>query len=122
MGMATTMLPAPDLLPAVLPTDRLGAKGVARPDLRAEYLRGASPGDPVSSVYGLQLHGGGYLELCAYLQAHFGLIGRIEYRDAFITLIDPVWPAFVISRKPTCLLISTNSLPGILPISVLVRP
>src|SRR5437763_6036544 len=35
--MATTMLPAPDLLPAVLPTDRLGAKGVARPDLRAEY-------------------------------------------------------------------------------------
>jgi hypothetical protein len=61
-----------------------------RADLRAEYLRGASPGDPVSSVYGLQLHGGGYLELCAYLQAHFGLIGRIEYRDAFITLIDPI--------------------------------
>src|SRR5438067_3127489 len=37
--MATTMLPCPDLLPAVLPTDRLGAKGVARPDLRAEYRR-----------------------------------------------------------------------------------
>jgi hypothetical protein len=58
-------------------------------DLRAEYLRGASPGDAMNSVYGLQLHGGGYLELCAYLQAHFGVIGRIEYRDAFITLIDP---------------------------------
>jgi hypothetical protein len=43
----------------------------------------------MNSVYGLQLHGGGYLELCAYLQAHFGVIGRIEYRDAFITLIDP---------------------------------
>ena len=37
--MATTMLPCPDLLPVVLPTDRLGAKGVARPDLRAEYRR-----------------------------------------------------------------------------------
>lgn len=60
-----------------------------RADLRAEYLRGASPGDALNSVYGLQLHGGGYLELVAYLQAHFGLIGRIEYRDAFITLIDP---------------------------------
>src|SRR5688572_19138139 len=35
--MATTMLPPPALLPAVLPTDRLGAKGVARPDLRARY-------------------------------------------------------------------------------------
>jgi fatty acid desaturase len=37
--MASTMLPAADLLPAVLPTDRLSAKGVARPDLRAEYRR-----------------------------------------------------------------------------------
>ena len=33
------MLPPPDLLPAVLPTDRLGAKGVARPDLRARYRK-----------------------------------------------------------------------------------
>src|ERR1044071_8966043 len=37
--MATTMLPPPDLLPAVLPTDRLGPKGVARPDLRAQYRK-----------------------------------------------------------------------------------
>jgi fatty acid desaturase len=37
--MATTMLPRPEHLPAVLPTDRLGAKGVARPDLRARYRR-----------------------------------------------------------------------------------
>ena len=35
--MASTMLPAPELLPAVLPTDRLGAKGVARPELRSRY-------------------------------------------------------------------------------------
>ncbi len=37
--MATTMLPSPEVLPAVLPTERLGPKGVARPDLRAEYRR-----------------------------------------------------------------------------------
>jgi fatty acid desaturase len=37
--MASTMLPSSDLLPAVLPTDRLGIKGVARPDLRARYRK-----------------------------------------------------------------------------------
>ena len=37
--MAITMLPPSDLLPAVLPTDRLGARGVARPDLRARYRK-----------------------------------------------------------------------------------
>ncbi|HEX3902137.1 MAG TPA: hypothetical protein VH853_04750 [Polyangia bacterium] len=63
-----------------------------RADLRAEYLRGSSPGDPVNGVYGLHLYGGGYVELVAYLQAHFGLIGRIEYRDAFIWLGDPNAP------------------------------
>ncbi len=63
-----------------------------RADLRAEYLRGASPGDPLNQVYGLHLYGGGYLELVAYLQAHLGLIGRIEYRDAFIWLGDPNAP------------------------------
>ena len=33
------MLPPPELLPAVLPSDRLGVKGVARPDLRARYRK-----------------------------------------------------------------------------------
>ena len=33
------MLPPPGLLPAALPTDRLGPKGVARPEVRAEYRR-----------------------------------------------------------------------------------
>jgi fatty acid desaturase len=37
--LTRTMLPPPDLLPAVLPTERLGAKGVARPDLRARYRK-----------------------------------------------------------------------------------
>ncbi|HVZ87842.1 MAG TPA: hypothetical protein VHG72_12785 [Polyangia bacterium] len=63
-----------------------------RADFKAEYLRGGSPGDPTNQVYGLQLHGGGYAELDAYLHAHFGLIGRIEYRDAFIWLGDPNAP------------------------------
>ena len=38
-AMATTMLPPADLLPVVLPTERLGAKGVARPDLRVRYRK-----------------------------------------------------------------------------------
>src|SRR6184192_3139738 len=37
--MASTMLPPPELLPAVLPTDRLGVRGVARPDLRSDYRK-----------------------------------------------------------------------------------
>ena len=37
--MASTMLPPSELLPAVLPSDRLGIKGVARPDLRARYRK-----------------------------------------------------------------------------------
>jgi hypothetical protein len=63
-----------------------------RADLRAEYLRGASPGDPVNQVYGLKLHGGGYVELDGFLASHFGVIGRIEYRDAFIWQGDPSVP------------------------------
>ncbi|MGH9307663.1 MAG: fatty acid desaturase [Acidimicrobiales bacterium] len=37
--MASTMLPSPELLPAVFPTNRLGTRGVARPDLRASYRK-----------------------------------------------------------------------------------
>src|SRR5437867_3158662 len=37
--MASTMLPPPELLPSVLPTDRLGFRGVARPDLRSVYRK-----------------------------------------------------------------------------------
>ena len=60
-----------------------------RADLKAQYLKGASPGDAANDVYGLQLHGGGYVELDGYLASHFGVIGRIEYRDAFVWLGDP---------------------------------
>ncbi|MES1204969.1 MAG: hypothetical protein ABUS79_03445 [Pseudomonadota bacterium] len=60
-----------------------------RADLKAQYLRGGAPGDPANDVYGLQLHGGGYVELDGYLFPHFGIIARGEYRDAFVWLGDP---------------------------------
>jgi hypothetical protein len=63
-----------------------------RADLKAQYLRGGAPGDPTNNVYGLQLHGGGYAELDGYLFSHFGVLGRAEYRDAFIWLGDPNAP------------------------------
>jgi fatty acid desaturase len=37
--MASTMLPPPELLPAVLPTERLTARGVLRPAVRADLRR-----------------------------------------------------------------------------------
>ena len=63
-----------------------------RADLKAQYLRGASPGDATNDVYGLRLHGGGYVELDGYVASHFGVIGRMEYRDAFVWLGDPSAP------------------------------
>jgi hypothetical protein len=60
-----------------------------RADLKMQYLRGAAPGDPGNQVYGLQLNGGGYAELDAYLFPHFGLIARGEFRDALVWLGDP---------------------------------
>jgi Putative beta-barrel porin-2, OmpL-like. bbp2 len=58
-------------------------------DLKAQYLRGAAPGDAANGAFGLDLHGGGYLELDAFVLPHVGLIGRAEYRDAFVWLGDP---------------------------------
>ena len=63
-----------------------------RVDLKAQYLKGASPGDAAHDVYGLRLHGGGYVEVDGYLASHFGVLGRIEYRDAFVWLGDPNAP------------------------------
>ncbi len=54
--------------------------------LKAAWLKGKSPGDPAQGVYQLDLHGGGYLEADVMLTASFGLLGRIEYRDAFVAL------------------------------------
>jgi hypothetical protein len=59
-----------------------------RADLKAQYLKGGAPGDPANQVYGLQLNGGGYVELDAYLASHFGIIARGEFRDALVWLGD----------------------------------
>jgi hypothetical protein len=63
-----------------------------RVDVKAQYLRGGAPGDPANDVYGLQLHGGGYVEVDWMLLPYFGLLGRAEYRDAFVWLGDPNAP------------------------------
>lgn len=65
-------------------------------DAKLQYLRGGAPGDyanPADEVYGLKLHGGGYLELDGMVLPWLGLIGRMEYRDADVWLGDPNAPA-----------------------------
>jgi hypothetical protein len=61
-------------------------------EVKAQYLQGRAPGDATNDVYGLDLHGGGYLEVDAFILAHVGLIGRAEYRDALVWLGDPDAP------------------------------
>src|SRR5260221_8545381 len=58
-------------------------------DLKAQYLKGRAPGDPTHDVYGLELHGDGYVELDGFLMSHLGLLARAEHRDAFVWLGDP---------------------------------
>jgi hypothetical protein len=55
-------------------------------DLKAQWLMGHSPGDEVNDAYGLDLHGGGYLEADCMFGPSFGALGRIEYRNAFVWL------------------------------------
>jgi hypothetical protein len=54
-------------------------------DLKAEYLHGAADGEG-RQVYGLRLHGGGYLEADVMLTSTLGIVGRGEYRDALVWL------------------------------------
>ncbi|HET6281726.1 MAG TPA: hypothetical protein VFH73_12190 [Polyangia bacterium] len=62
-------------------------------DLKAQYLKGHAPGSPVDSVYGLDLHGAGYAEINWMVTPMVGLLGRGEYRDAFVWLGDPTAPS-----------------------------
>jgi hypothetical protein len=55
-------------------------------DVKAQWLTGRSAGDPAQDVYGLRLHGGGYLEVDTMATPSFGLLGRLEYRDALVWL------------------------------------
>jgi hypothetical protein len=61
-------------------------------DLKAQYLRGAAPGDALNGVYGLKLHGGGYAELDGMITPMLGFLVRAEFRDAFVWLGDPTSP------------------------------
>jgi len=63
-----------------------------RVDLKGQVLTGAAPGDPIDDVYGLKLHKGGYLEMDWMLTPMIGIIGRGEFRDAFVWLGDPNAP------------------------------
>ena len=66
--------------------DLLGHWG--RFDLKGQWMTGHAPGEPSQGVYGLDLHNGGYLELDAMLTSSFGVLGRGEFRDAFVWLSD----------------------------------
>jgi len=65
----------------------------SRVDLKAQILTGKAPGDPVDDVYGLKLHKGGYVELDWMITPLIGVIGRGEFRDAFVWLGDPNAPS-----------------------------
>ena len=54
--------------------------------LKAQWLKGGAPGDAAQDAYELKLHGGGYLEADLMLSATWGVLGRVEYRDAFVAL------------------------------------
>lgn len=57
-------------------------------DLKGQWMKGHAPGEPSQGVYGLDLKQGGYLELDVMLTSSLGVLGRGEYRDAFVWLSD----------------------------------
>jgi hypothetical protein len=57
-------------------------------DVKGQWMKGHSDGEAAQSVYGLDLHQGAYLEVDAMLTSSFGVLGRGEFRDAFVWLSD----------------------------------
>jgi hypothetical protein len=57
-------------------------------DVKGQWMKGHSAGEAAQSVYGLDLHQGAYLEVDAMLTSSFGVLGRGEFRDAFVWLSD----------------------------------
>ena len=55
-------------------------------DLKGQWMQGHADGEPSQGVYGLDLNNGGYLELDAMLTPSLGVLGRGEFRDAFVWL------------------------------------
>ena len=56
--------------------------------LRGQLIEGRSPGhpDPLDGVWGLHLNPSGFLELDWQFLPQLGVYGRIENRDALVTL------------------------------------
>jgi fatty acid desaturase len=87
--MATTMVPGPDRLPDVLPTDRLTASGLPVPEVRAELRRIAGVRN-VGTVVGAWLQSVGVIALAAHLDhpvawvAAFLLMGRAFARFSIL--------------------------------------
>ena len=61
---------------------------IASLDVKAQWLKGRADGWPPEQVFGLNLHNGGYLELDWMVTPFIGLLGRGEFRDAFVWLGD----------------------------------
>jgi hypothetical protein len=59
-----------------------------RVDVKGQWLKGRSAGQAAQGAYGLDLKGGGYLEVDVMWTPSFGMLGRGEYRDAFVWLSD----------------------------------
>lgn len=57
-------------------------------DIKAQFLLGRAPGRAIDDVYGLDLKGGGYLEINWMLTSNFGVLGRGEFRNARVWLGD----------------------------------
>jgi len=57
---------------------------VSRLDIKAQWLRGKAPGDPLTMVYSLDLKNGGYVEADVILTPLLGILGRAEFRDALV--------------------------------------
>jgi hypothetical protein len=66
--------------------DLLAHRG--RFDVKGQWMTGHAAGKPSQGVYGLDLNQGGYLELDVMLTPSLGVLGRGEYRDAFVWLAD----------------------------------
>lgn len=55
-------------------------------DIKAQWLRGKSPGYDGTETYSLDLRNGGYLETDVILTPEIGLLARAEFRDADVAL------------------------------------
>lgn len=56
-----------------------------RIDIKAQWLKGKAPGDPVSMTYALDLKQGGYVEANLLVTPVIGVLGRAEFRDAEVS-------------------------------------